>query len=176
MTNRLIPTLLAASVAALAAAGCGSDDESGSSTGSAAPAAETTAAPESAAPYGTYVRRLTAGDLKRTEAGRDEHGPGQQRPPLGEYRLVIAQGSGQDVLKVTDPGDFTVAMDLSAEGELLRLTSYVDPGQGAFCGPDVPASGRYAFKDDGGQLELEPAKPDPCADRDAILSGTWRKG
>jgi hypothetical protein len=100
----------------------------------------------------------------------------QQLPPEGEYRLVIAKGAGQDVLKATDPGGFTVAMDMRAAGEIVDLTSYVDPSKASFCGPEVPAPAQYAFKAESSVLSLEPSEDDPCADRDSILTGTWRTG
>ncbi|HEY6694768.1 MAG TPA: hypothetical protein VI006_18090 [Solirubrobacteraceae bacterium] len=172
MTNRTIPIILAASAAL--AAGCGSGDDPESNA--AKPAA--TAAAKIAAPYGTYVREVNKADLARTDDHRDESGPHQSLPPVGEYRLVIAQGAGQDVIKVTDSSDepTTIAMDLTAEDGLLRLTSYVNPDVGAFCGPEIAAPARYTFEASGSTLALEPSRPDLCADRDSILTGTWTKG
>lgn len=172
MTNRTIPIILAASAAL--AAGCGSGDAT--EPNAAKPTA--TAAAKISVPYGTYVRDVTKADLARTEDHRDESGPHQSLPPMGEYRLVIAQGAGQDVIKVTDSSDepTTIAMDLTAGEGLLRLTSYVSPDLGAFCGPEIAASARYTFKASGSTLALEPSGPDPCADRDSILTGTWTKG
>lgn len=169
MTNRTVSTLIALSVAASLGA-CGSDD--GEAT---KPPARSTAEPAAAAPYGTYVRAVSKADIKRTAAIRDVHGPKQHTPPAGEYRLVIAKGAGQDVLKVSDPEEFTVAMDLIAEADLLRLTTYVDPAKASFCGPEIPAPARYAFEASGSELVLEPKIDDACADRDSILTGTWKK-
>jgi hypothetical protein len=172
MTNRTIPIILAASAAL--AAGCGSGDDT--EPNAAKPAA--TAAAKISAPYGTYVREVNKADLARTDEHRDESGPHQSLPPVGEYRLVIAQGAGQDVIKVTDSSDepTTIAMDLTAEDGLLRLTSYVNPEVGAFCGPEIAAPARYTFEASGSTLALEPSRPDLCADRDSILTGTWTKG
>ena len=172
MTYRThITTITAALV--LLAAGCGDDDDSEPASEKAA---ATTAAEASAAPYGTYVRTVTKKDFARTADLRDEYGPHQQLPPEGEYRLVIAKGAGQDVLKATDPGGFTVAMDMRAAGEIVDLTSYVDPSRASFCGPEVPAPASYSFKTESSALSLEPSQDDPCADRDSILTGTWRTG
>ena len=169
------PLTLLLSVAALAGAGCGDDDEqpAPATTTAAAPAATTAA---SAVPYGTYVRKVTKADLDRTEKLRDEYGPNMEIPPTGEYRLVIAQGAAQDVLKATDPADFTIDQDIRVDGDVIRLTSYVDPNRGVYCGPEIPAQAQYTFKLSGDALELEPTTQDPCADRDSILSGTWAKG
>jgi hypothetical protein len=64
----------------------------------------------------------------------------------------------------------------TVDGEQIRLTSYVDPSVGSFCGPEIPAQAQYAFALDGSSLELSPDPDDPCADRDSILTGTWRQG
>ena len=155
-------------VGALALGACGDDDDS-----SGADAPKTTAS--ASAPYGTYVRHVTSRDLARTKERRDEYGPAQQLPPAGRYRLVIAKGAAQDVLKATDPGGFTVAMDVKPSDGVIRLTSYVDPAQAAFCGVEIPAQAAYRFDADGSTLALEATPEDPCADRDSILTGTWHK-
>jgi hypothetical protein len=172
MTYRTHTTVMMAALA-LAVTACGGDDDS--EPASEKPAG-TTAAKTSAAPYGTYVREVTKRDLARTDEARDEAGPHQQLPPAGEYRLVIAKGAGQDVLKATDPGGFTVAMDMDAADEVVELTEYVDPSKASFCGPEVPAAANYAFKAESSTLSLEPRADDPCADRDSILTGTWTEG
>ena len=166
---------LAAAAAALAAAvalaACGSNDEKTATT-----AAQTAPAVPSAGVYGTYHRRVTRADLSRTDGHRSESGPTQEMPLAGTYRLTIARGSAQDVLKATDPQDFVIAMDVTLDrGGLLRATSYVDPNQGAFCGPEIPIPANYAYTSHGGELVLT-AKDDPCADRDSILTGTWTRG
>ena len=168
MSNRIIPTLIIAGLAA-AAAGCGS---SGSDESTAAkPAAQ-----QSSAPYGTYVRAVTKTDLARTATKRDEHGPNQEAPLTGNYRLVVAKGAVQDVIKTTDRENFTIGMDVNADQGLLKATSYVDPNRGSFCGPEIPAYATYSFKVSGSTLVLQPKQNDPCADRDAIWTGTWKKG
>jgi hypothetical protein len=167
MTYR-VPAFLVA--AALAAAGCGSDG----STDKPATSGSTAAAQTGAAPYGLYVRTMTRQDLARTAAHRDEHGPNQSAPPTGRYRLVIAKGAAQDVIKVTDPEGFTIDMDMTAASGSMRLTSYVDPSRASFCGPEVPAPATYSFKASSSSLQLQPSD-DPCADRDSMLTGTWSK-
>jgi hypothetical protein len=170
MTKLTFPVVLAA--AAIAFAGCGSDDDT-----STAASGETTASTTSGtgAPYGTYTRTMSQQDLDRTKELRDEHGPNQEAPATGPIRLVIAKGSGQDVIRAIDPKDFAIAQDVNVKGDTLELTSYVDPTQGAYCGPEVSAAATYTFTASGSTLVLKPAKADPCADRDATLTGTWRK-
>jgi len=168
MTARSASSLLL-TVAFLAS--CGGDDEP------AAPAAKTAAEPASASaraepPYGVYVRRVTRADFARTARTRSEYGPDQELPPTGRYQLLLAKGSGQDVLKVTDPEGFTIDMDVTIEARLLSATTYVDPSRGSFCGPEVPAPATYDFRREGATLRLTPTG-DPCADRDSILSGRW---
>jgi hypothetical protein len=167
MSHRVPPIILAA---ALVAGGCGggSDDKPASSGSTAATAAK--------APYGLYVRNVTKRDIARTAASRDEHGPDQQAPSAGRYRLVIAKGAAQDVIKVTGPDGFTIDMDLTVSAGDLRLTSYVDPSRASFCGPEVPAPATYAFDVAQASLSLRPKTADACADRDSTLTGTWAKG
>ena len=170
MTYKILPIFLIAALAV--ATGCGSDDDSKSSDATAS----TTTAQSSAAPYGTYVRSMTKSDLARTAAIRDEAGPNQETPPTGSYRLVVAKGASQDVIKAIDPSDFPIAQDVTFEGDELKITSYVNPAKGAFCGPEVPAAATYTFQVNGSTLVLKPKRPDPCADRDSILTGSWTKG
>jgi hypothetical protein len=167
MSHRVPPIILAA---ALVAVGCGggSDDKPASSGSTAADAAK--------APYGLYVRNVTKQDIARTAASRDEHGPDQSAPSAGRYRLVIAKGAAQDVIKVTGPDGFTIDMDLTVSAGDLRLTSYVDPSRASFCGPEVPAPATYAFEVAQSSLSLRPKTADGCADRDSTLTGTWSKG
>jgi hypothetical protein len=165
MSHRF-PTLIVA--AALVAVGCG-----GSSSDKPATSGSSAARP-SAAPYGLYVRAVTKRDIARTAKLRDEHGPHQSTPSAGRYRLVIAKGTGQDVIKVTGPDGFTIDMDMNVVPGSLKLTSYVDPSRAAFCGPEIPAQTTYGFKTAASSLELVP-NDDPCADRDSLLTGTWSK-
>ncbi len=178
MTNRPLYLMLTAALA-LTGAGCGSDDDKADTAPTPAAKAPATTKAAAAAPYGIYMRTMTKADLARTAKLRDEHGPNQQTPPPGRYRLVIAKGAGQDVLKVNMPGaadDFTVGMDVSAEPSSLFLSDYVDPSKGAFCGPEIPAAVGYKVARSGDTLRLAPESSDPCADRDSILTGTWKQG
>jgi hypothetical protein len=68
--------------------------------------------------YGTYLRRVTKADITRTESFRDETGPGEWEPSLpGVYRLTIARGTVQDMMKATDPSDLTAAMDVTLDAD-----------------------------------------------------------
>src|SRR3954454_3695905 len=138
MSNR-VPLFII--VAALLVGGCG-----GSSSSDKPASSGSSAATASPAPYRLYVRTVTKKDIARTAGNRDEHGPNQSTPPTGPYRLVIAKGAAQDVIKVTDPTGFTVDMDVTAGAGSLRLTSYVDPSRAAFCGPEIPAPTIYSFQ------------------------------
>lgn len=166
-----VPTFIVA--AALIAGGCGgsSTNDKASSSGSTGASAAT--APK--APYGVYVRTVTKRDLARTAKDRTEYGPNQSTPPTGRYRLVIAKGAAQDVIKVTDPKGFMIDMDMNVVPGTLRMTSYVDPSRASFCGPEIPAPATYTFKAAPSGLQLAPQQ-DPCADRDSMLTGTWSKG
>lgn len=165
-----VPTLLVA--AALVAGGCGSDSSNDKPASSGSTAASTTSA--SKAPYGVYVRTMTRRDLARTADHRSEYGPNQSVPPTGRYRLVIAKGAAQDVIKVTDPSGFMIDMDINVVPGTFRLTSYVDPSRASFCGPEIPTPATYTFQAAASSLQLQP-KNDPCADRDSMLTGTWSK-
>lgn len=153
---------------ALIAAGCGSDDKP-SAAADAAPAA-------SQPPYGTYTRTLTQADLDRTQALRDESGPNQETPPTGELRLTIAKGSGEDVLKVALSDGFSIGMVAGVEDSEVKLFSYVDPMQASYCGPQAPEAAAYSYELDGETLVMKPAHADGCADRDAALTGSWKRG
>jgi hypothetical protein len=170
MSHRVPTSIVAA--AALIAAGCGSssNDKPATPTGSAA------AAPKNEAPYGLYVRTVTRRDIARTASFRDEHGPNLSPPVAGRYRLVIAKGANQDVIKVTDPTGFMVDQDLDVVPGTFRLTSYVDPNRASFCGPEAPAQANYTFHASGDSLQLRPQTKDGCADRNSMLTGTWAKG
>ena len=164
MTAR-IPAFLA--LAALAAgAGCGSDDDGSTAT---SPAAVTTSAADLA---GTYERRLTHADIDRTDALRDESARGQGQPEPGPLKLALADGT----LTMTDVGaGVTIRQDFSATSDgAFRIGAYQAPDQGSFCGPDVPQTAAYTWKQSGDVLRLM-ADQDDCADRDSILSGSWQR-
>jgi hypothetical protein len=168
MSHRIAPIIIAATVAA---GGCGGNADKPTS------AASTTTSAVARAPYGLYVRVVTKHDIARTSKLRDEHGlnPSESAPPAGRYRLVIAKGGAQDVIKVTDPSGFTVDMDMDIKPGTLHMTSYVNPARGAFCGPEIPGPAAYSFRSAGDSLTLRPQTADECADRDSLLTGTWAK-
>jgi hypothetical protein len=89
--------------------------------------------------------------------------------------LTIAEGDPQGTITATGSDGFAVAMDMdaSASGK-LDLSTYVDPGKGAFCGPEIPAPASYSWKLQGRTLVLR-AQKDPCADRDSTLAGKWTR-
>jgi hypothetical protein len=160
-----IPAFLA--LAALAAgAGCGSDDDGSTAT---SPGAVTTSAADLA---GTYERKLTHADIDRTDALRDESAPGQGQPEPGPLKLALADGT----LTMTDVGaGVTIRQDFSATSDgAFRIGAYQAPDQVSFCGPDVPQTAAYTWKQSGDALRLM-ADQDDCADRDSILSGRWQR-
>jgi hypothetical protein len=167
MSYRIPTSSLAA---ALVVAGCGGGNDKPTTSGSPPATSANT-------PYGLYVRTVTKQDIARTAKLRDEHGVNATAaaPPTGRYRLVIAKGAGQDVIKVTDPTGFTVDQDMDVAPGVLRITSYVDPAKAVFCGVEVPAQATYRFRAAGSSLRLQPRSADPCADRDSMLTGTWSK-
>jgi hypothetical protein len=167
-----VPTFIVA--AALVAGGCGSDNNSSSDKPASSGSTAASTSNAAKAPYGLYVRTVTKQDIARTAAHRDEHGPNQSTPTTGKYRLVIAKGASQDVIKLTGPDGFTIDMDMNVVPGSLKLTSYVDPSRAAFCGPEIPAQATYSFKTAASSLQLQP-NDDPCADRDSMLTGTWSK-
>src|SRR3954462_11506463 len=154
-----VPTFIVALFASIAG-GCGSSNHDKPATSGSS------ASRSSAAPYGLYVRTVTKQDIARTAKHRDENGPEQSAPGTGRYRLVIAKGASQDVIKVTGPDGFTIDMDMDVVPCSLRLTSYVDPTKASFCGPEVAAQATYSFKAAASTLQLSP-NGDPCADRDS---------
>ena len=171
--SRTPQTLLAisASVASLAlVAGCGSESKSATS-------ASTTAAakPGTASLYGTYERDVTKADIERTDKIRSEAGPNQEKPKPDHVVLTIAEGDPQATITATGSDGFAIAMDMDASsGGKLDLSTYVDPGKGAYCGPDIPAPASYSWNLHGRTLVLR-AQKDPCADRDSTLTGKWTR-
>jgi hypothetical protein len=159
MTERIFVLVVLAAFAA----GCGSDDD--------APQASqpTTSAPSLA---GTYERSLTHADIKRTDHLRDESAPGQGKPQPGPLELELERGT----LTMIDVGaGVTIRQDFSATSDgAFRIGAYQAPDQGSFCGPDVPQTASYQWKQSGDVLTLMPAQ-DECADRDSILTGQWQR-
>jgi hypothetical protein len=165
----LLPIIASLALLALVA-GCGSDHTSATSASTVAPAK-----PGTASLYGTYERDVTKADIARTDKSRSEAGPNQQKPNPDRVVLTIAEGAPQATLTATGSDGFTVAMDMQATASgKLDLPTYVDPGKGAFCGPEIPAPASYAWRLQGRTLVLK-AKNDPCADRDSTLTGKWTR-
>ncbi len=154
-------------VAAAATACGGSGGSSTAASSSAAPAAPA-AAPDGAT--GTYTRQLTAGDIARTDGFRQE-GTNQTAPVPGGLTLKLTNGT----VSVTDDTGFEIA-ELSKLGQdaSLEIQSYVDPFKASFCGPEAPQNASYTWKLDGETLTLSPVE-DRCADRNAMLTGSWRR-
>jgi hypothetical protein len=162
---------ITASLASLAlVAGCGSGHKS--TTAASATAA---AKPGTASLYGTYERYVTKADIERTDKIRSEAGPNQEKPKPDHVVLTIAEGDPQGTITATGSDGFAIAMDMEASsGGKLELPTYVDPGKGAFCGPEIPAPATYSWKLHGRTLVLR-AQNDPCADRDSTLTGKWTR-
>jgi hypothetical protein len=153
-------------VVAALAAGCGSDDDGSAAT---SPEPVTTSAADVA---GTYGRTLTRADIERTDDLRDESAPGQGKPEPGPLKLALDDGT----LTMTDVGaGLTIRQDFSVTSDgAFRIGAYQAPDQGSFCGPDVPQTASYTWKQSGDVLRLT-ADRDGCADRDSILSGRWQR-
>lgn len=158
-----IPALLAG---AALAAGCGSGDERPTATTAGT---LTTAAPDLA---GTYERKLTHGDIERTDDRRDESLPGQDKPRPGLLQLTLQEGT----MTMTDAGaGVTILQDFSATSDgAFRIGAYQAPERGSFCGPDISQTASYTWERSGGVLTLK-ADHDECADRDSVLSGEWER-
>jgi hypothetical protein len=162
MKNRTYLTIAAASLGLVA---CGNED--------APTAAKATATPS--AVYGVYSREVTEADFERTMQARND-APGFEPSPIGRYQLTLAPGKGVDVFKVSAPeGGLTIAMDAKVDDGELRLVAYSAPEQGAFCDQAITAQAQYALTAHGSAIELTPTS-DECADRDSVLTGTWKKG
>ena len=158
-----------AAIAALAAAGASGCGAGGGKAEPARPAATTAAAAPRLA--GDYVRDLTRANLERTNRQR-RAGPGQDPPEPGRLRLSL--GAGTLTLHALDEG-VTVRQDFSATSDgSLRIGAYQDPAHGSFCGPEVAETATYAWRMAEGRLSLR-AVQDGCADRDALIAGSWRR-
>jgi hypothetical protein len=119
-----------------------------------------------------YERTLTRADIERTDDLRDEAAPGQGKPEPGPLKLALEDGT----LTMTDVGaGVTIRQDFSATSDgAFRMGAYQAPDQGSFCGPDVPQTAAYTWKQSGDVLRLT-ADQDECADRDSSLSGEWQR-
>jgi hypothetical protein len=113
---------------------------------------------------GTYTRSLTKADLDRTAARRTEGAA--ETPPFGRYTLTLQPAT----LTVNDPGSVGVAEELTVSDGVFNLEKYRT--KDAFC-PKIKGA-HYSYKLDSDVLTLT-AQNDACADRDAILSGHWKR-
>ena len=172
MTVRRSKMVVATVALAALLAGCGSDDDDAAKSPQAT--ATTTA---TSGLVGEYRRTLTAADIERTDdvrqGARQEAGPAQERPEPGPQALQLRDGT----LELVDLGaKLTVRQDFSATSDgAFRIGAYQRPEQGSFCGPDIAQTAAYTWKLAGDVLTLK-AKQDPCADRDSVLSGDWKRG
>jgi len=172
MTVRGTKMVVATVALAALLAGCGSDDDD---AGNSPQATATTAATSSL--VGEYRRTLTAADIERTDdvrqEARQEGGPLQERPEPGPQALELRDGT----LELVDLGaKLTVLQDFSATSDgAFRIGAYQRPEEGSFCGPDIAQTAAYTWKLAGDVLTLT-AEQDPCADRDSVLSGEWKRG
>jgi hypothetical protein len=157
MTKRTVPLLLA-----LVLPACGGDDRS-----PAQPASTPSA-------FGVYTREVSKADIERTLANRNDS-PGFEPAPPGPWRLTLAPGKGIDVIKVTDPAGMTIVMDGKLDGDELRMLAYSSPEKGVFCDQAIVATAKYSLDAGDGEVTLAPIEEE-CADRDSILTGTWKKG
>ena len=162
MNNR---TLLSLALSALCLAACGDDD---------APTASTEATATPSAAFGGYTRDVTEADIERTMDARND-AAGFEPAPTGRWQLTIVPGKALDVVKATDPDGFTIEMDGKVDGDELRLIAYSAPEKGAFCDQAIPALASYELDVQDSAIALKP-RADECADRDSVLTGTWKKG
>jgi hypothetical protein len=123
--------------------------------------------------HGNYVRRVTATDVQRTQALRNE--PADQTPPAGTWRLHVA---ADGVFFFDDPqgGGGSEAFAALPHGTLTMEgpVNWLEPTrrQGSFCG--VEPSGAYRWALHGTTLTLA-VRRDRCADRNSIFTGTWTR-
>jgi hypothetical protein len=164
--RKLFPILLAGLSLAGLGTGCGATAKASSHP----PTPTSTTASGSADLKGSYVRTVTKADLARTNRFRHE-GTGQSLPPTGTYHLTFAG----DTFKVTDATGFAIAQTYAATSAgHLSVILYVNPNQGAFCGPDIAENAAYKWSLSHTTLTLR-AATDACADRDSILQGQWTR-
>lgn len=173
--------LIVLAVAAMLVAGCGADDDTktattgavATTTAAAAADTSTAAVPVAALPTGlagTWTRDVTTGDIERNAANKGT-GPGEEPTPAGAYQLKI----DPDRVTVQAPDGFEIPefAAFSAD-QKLAILAYVDTSVAVYCGPDKPQNASYTWALDGDQLTLATAD-DTCADRNAILVGSWTR-
>jgi hypothetical protein len=173
--------LIALAAAAVLVAGCGSSDDT-TSTAASGPAATTAAAPAAAstaaAPAaalpdglaGAWKRAVTSADIERNAANKGT-GPGEDPILPAQYGLSI----DADRLTARGPDGFEIPefSAFAADGK-LEILAYVDTSLAVYCGPAKPQNASYTWALAGDQLTLATAD-DTCADRNAILVGSWTR-
>jgi hypothetical protein len=110
---------------------------------------------------------MTSADLART-AGRRKEGPGQSPPPPGKYTLTLQAAT----LIVRDPTGFAIAEELTPTATTLTAGRY--RGKDSFCATKTGAATYGWHLVSGDRLILAP-RSERCADREAVLAGTWRR-
>jgi len=119
---------------------------------------------------GKWTRVVTKADVARTKAFRDECAACFPTP-TGRATLVFTRGQ----FRATDAHGFTVAENYSVGGGLLHVGLYPKSNdEEGFCAPTVAQRAIYTWSVTGTTLSLSPTT-DACADRDSLLTGTWRK-
>jgi hypothetical protein len=171
----ILKSLAAVLVVGVVLAGCGSDDDDDETTG-AATTTQTQAADDDALPdelLGTFTRNTTQADIERTAKYRSELGPNQETPLPGPRRIVIS-GNRLRMISPEEKPPFVVDQEIKAtdDGE-LRFVVYLNPEEGAFCGPEIPQNAVWSWERNGDVLTLKPVQ-ERCADRDSELAGDWK--
>ena len=154
---------------AAAATACGGSGGSSTAASSSAAAAAPAAAPDGAT--GTYTRQLTAGDIARTDGFRQE-GTNQTAPVPGGLTLKLTNGT----VSVTDDTGFEVA-ELSKLGQdaSLEIQSYVDPFKRRASAAPRRRRTRATPGSSTARRSPCPRSRIRCADRNAMLTGSWRR-
>ncbi len=162
--TRVLTLVLTAALLASGAVACGGDDEGDAQRVSA----QTT--PVTDELVGSWERTVTPADVERTAHFR-KLDPGFEATPPGPVRLVIDQTS---FALIDLKNNFTVSQRLTASPDgNFDVADYINPQQGAFCGPSIPQGAIYTWSRDGDTLDVK-ADSDSCADRVSALAGTWR--
>jgi hypothetical protein len=130
-------------------------------------------------PTGSYLRTVTQADRRRVAAYRDAaHGAFGDPSSLGQWSMRV-RADGVIVLDVV-PGTQYDGFYLPYRSHGDRMTLYAPavwlqphPDQASrFCEPDPPAT--YRLTRHGQALTFTPIGH-TCADRDAVLAGTWQR-
>jgi hypothetical protein len=123
-----------------------------------------------AALAGTWVRTVTAADLKKGEFGTTG--------PTGVWRLTIAAAGWEPLDPQGNKGLFDVGY-LPAGLEMrptIEYPPYPSSNNGGFCADTDPIfDWSYVVGRGAKTLTLHPEGQDPCGDRAAILEGTWNR-